>query len=411
MKKVIIIFVSNGMAELDWIMPVINKLSKKYYIFTYFRNKKTYETLRLNKQLFKIWSKTCNSFFIENIFNNFIYKSIRKIFKIIKIKNFDEYLNCKINSTYFFEKIINRKLNTKNFNVEIIFSDFAESFSALKNLKTINKLKDKKPLIVHHPHTSMAYKKEKNKLSVFLQGDVLLLNRKNDLYHFQDNIKRSKIKISGIPKYDKWWIKRILNDENNIFDLNYSKKKLKKKLVITIGYYSRFDVPQFKNKEYLFEKQLVELMKVISKIPNAFIIFKLHPRRNSLSFRKVLNKYDKKIWQISRMHLVKLASLSNCFINSAGSAGCYDSLCLKIPTLQIWRIKDIEPNNDMPTKLGLVKNIKNGNELNKYLTLSLDKNHNLWRSQQRNFKNNIPYLDSATKKTLNIINQELKKIN
>mgnify|MGYP000350591121 CR=1 FL=1 len=56
----------------------------------------------------------------------------------------------------------------------------------------------------------------------------------------------------------------------------------------------------------------------------------------------------------------------------------------------------------MPTKLGLVKNIKNGYELNKYLTLSLDKNHNLWRSQQRNFKNNIPYLDSATKKTLNI---------
>ena len=256
----------------------------------------------------------------------------------------------------------------------------------------------------------MAYKKEKSKSPVDLQGDILLLNRKGDIHNFKDFIDNSKIRISGIPKYDEWWIKKILKDKSNIFDLDYSVKNLKKKLVITIGYFSRFDVPGFRNKEHLFKNQLIELMNVVSKIPNAFIIFKLHPRRNSLIFKKILDKYDKKIWQISRMHLIKLNNLSNCFINSVESSACYDSLCLKIPTLQIWRIKGVEPENDHSSKLGLVKNLKNVNELNKYLTLSLNKNHNLWKLQQRNFKNNCPYLGAATKKTLDIINQGIKRI-
>ena len=84
MKKVIIIFVNNSMAELDWIMPVIQKLSKKYYIFTYFRNKKTFETLQMNRQLFSLWNEVNNSYFIENIFNNFFYKLSRKILYFFK---------------------------------------------------------------------------------------------------------------------------------------------------------------------------------------------------------------------------------------------------------------------------------------------------------------------------------------
>ena len=410
MKKVIIIFVNNSMAELDWIMPVIQKLSKKYYIFTYFRNKKTFETLQMNRQLFSLWNEVNNSYFIENIFNNFFYKLSRKILYFFQIKIFDKFLNYKIHSTSFFKKTIYRKLNNKNFNVEIIFSDFGESFSALKNLKLINDKKKKKPLIVHYPHTATAYEEKKNKFPVNLQGDILLLNRKRDIHYFKDYIDNSKIRISGIPKYDEWWIKKILKDKSNIFDLDYSVKNLKKKLVITIGYYSRFDVPGLRNKEHLFKNQLIELMNVVSKIPNAFIIFKLHPRRNSLIFKKILDKYNKKIWQISKMHLIKLNNLSNCFINSVESSACYDSLCLKIPTLQIWRIKGVEPKNGYLTKLGLVKNLKNVNELTKYLTLSLNKNHNLWKLQQRNFKNNCPYLGAATKKTLDIINQEIKRI-
>ena len=411
MKKVIIIFVNNSMAELDWIMPVIHKLSKKYYIFTYFRNKKTFETLQMNRQLFSLWHEVNNSYLIENIFTNFFYKLSRKILYFFQIKIFDKFLNYKIHSTSFFKKIIYRKLNNKNFNVKIIFSDFGESFSALKNLKLINDKKKERPLIVHYPHTAMAYKEEKNKLPVDLQGDILLLSRKGDIHYFKDYIDNSKIRISGIPKYDEWWIKKILKDKSNIFDLDYSIKNLKKKFVITIGYYSRFDVPEFRNKEHLFKNQLIELMNVISKIPNAFIIFKLHPRRNSLIFKKILDKYDKKIWQISRMHLIKLNNLSNCFINSVESAACFDSLCLKIPTLQIWRIKGVEqPKNDHGSRLGLVKNLKNVNELTKYLTLSLNKNHNLWKLQQSNFKNNCPYLGAATKKTLDIINQEIKRI-
>lgn len=52
-NKNIVIFVYNGSAEIDWILPVLDNLSKKNYkIFTFFKSKKAYENLKSNRELY-----------------------------------------------------------------------------------------------------------------------------------------------------------------------------------------------------------------------------------------------------------------------------------------------------------------------------------------------------------------------
>tara|TARA_Y100000590_G_scaffold282181_1_gene317414 strand:- start:972 stop:2219 length:1248 start_codon:yes stop_codon:yes gene_type:complete len=409
MKKIVFLVVNKGPAEVDWILPVIYRLSKKYFIFTYFRNKRSFISLKSNKNLFNLWKQINSNYYIESIFDNFFLKLTKKLFNILQINFLNKYFNSKIHSKKFIKKIISQKLKNENFKIKMIFSEFGKAFYALNNLK---KMKNNRPLIIHYPHTPMAYKKKGGKFSsVNLEtGDILLLGRKEDYDFFKHSICKTKMRVSGLPKYDKWWIKKIVSNKKNILDLNCSAKELKKKFIITIGYYSRFDVPKFKNKEHLFENQLHKLMEVVSKISNSLIIFKLHPVRNSLSFTRVLDKYDKRIWQISKMHLTNLISLSNCFINNTDSAACYDALSIKIPSIQIWRIKNIDPTNDVPSQLGFVKNVKNEIELKKIFNISKNKNHNLWKIQQKNFRKNYPYIFS-TERTLKIINKELKKLN
>ena len=65
MKHKIILFAVNRGAEVDWILPVLNKLSKKYLIYTYFRSQRSFNSLKSNKQLYKLWKTINHQFYIE----------------------------------------------------------------------------------------------------------------------------------------------------------------------------------------------------------------------------------------------------------------------------------------------------------------------------------------------------------
>ena len=78
MKHKIILFAVNRGAEVDWILPVLNKLSKKYLIYTYFRSQRSFNSLKSNKQLYKLWKTINHQFYIEKKIDNFLWKLIRK---------------------------------------------------------------------------------------------------------------------------------------------------------------------------------------------------------------------------------------------------------------------------------------------------------------------------------------------
>ena len=409
MKKIIVVFVNNSMAELDWILPVLHRLSKNYKIFTYFRNQASYDSLKQNIILFKLWKKINSFFYIERYFHRLLFKIIKKINGFFKFNNLEIYLNNKIANLNIIKKIISDKIHSNKYKLKIIFSDFGENFLFLHLYKDVKK---DRPFIVHYPHTPIASEKNnKKKHKVNLVGDLLLLGRKEDISSFSDAINKKKIKPVGIPRFDKWWIdKNFLSYKNNL-DIHYSLKELKKNFIITIAYDSKFAVKRFKNKTELFKKQLEDLMDTISKIPNAIIIFKVHPRRNSKEFHNILNKYDKSIWKVSKMHLLQLASLSNCFICHPTSAAGYEALNFKVPLIKIWPITGVDPEKDLNEKLGFVKSARNKNELLKFIKLSKDKENILWKKQQKNFRSNYPNLGNSSSKVIKVIKEAQKILN
>ena len=51
-KKSMLLLVKSSSGELDWILPVLFKLSKQYNIYTYFRSSSAYNSLKTNNELF-----------------------------------------------------------------------------------------------------------------------------------------------------------------------------------------------------------------------------------------------------------------------------------------------------------------------------------------------------------------------
>ena len=405
MKKIVVVFVNSGMGEIDWILPVLDRLSKDHKIFTYFRNKKSYASLKNNANLYQSWIRINNFCFVERIYHNFFFKVIKKINIFFTLNNLNHYLNNKINNTKIIENIINKKIPINKYVIKFIFSDFQENFLFLENFKNIKK---NRPLIIHYPHTPLAHIKTDNiKSTQNLSGDMLLVSRKGDGSFFANSIDKKKIIPVGIPRFDKWWVNKNFLLYKNQLDFGYSLKEIKKKFVITVAYDSRFDVKRFENKIKELTKELVDLMDIVSKISNVVIIFKLHPKRNSPKFKHILNQYDKNIWRVSKMHLSRLASLSNCFICSGAGGASYEALNFKVPLIQLPKIDGVDRQHNSLEKLGLTNVSKDKNDLSRLIKLSKNKKNILWKTQQENFRLNYPNNKSSIK-VLTIINKAQK---
>ena len=67
MKKKILLIVRRTSGEIDWVLPLLHKLYDKYEIITVFENKKIYDDLKRNRQLFFLWSGISKRFYVRNI--------------------------------------------------------------------------------------------------------------------------------------------------------------------------------------------------------------------------------------------------------------------------------------------------------------------------------------------------------
>ena len=95
-KKIIVLNINKSVAEIDWILPVLFELKKKYKIFTLFQHRESYNTLKKDKLLFNIWNEVSYGYEIENI--------IEKIWRFINKNNFFFRFNIQ---NYFLKKKIN----------------------------------------------------------------------------------------------------------------------------------------------------------------------------------------------------------------------------------------------------------------------------------------------------------------
>ena len=396
-KKFIVVLVNNSISELDWILPVLNSLKSNYFIFIYFKNYKIFSSLKSNDVLSKLLNKTTKFFFIENFYDLFFYKVLKKTLNFMNLNIFPiDFFERKIHDLNGLKDLIKKKTNINNIEIDFIFSDYGINSGWVK---IITKYNNTRPKIVHYPHSPQSfYSKKKIVTKYKLYGDILLVGREKDKSFFSNFISIKKIHSCGIPKYDLSWKNKIL--KNSEFDFDYN--KIKKFNLITFAYVSKFE--NFNNKSNELSKQLEDVMKVFEKIENTLVIFKVHPRKNSKKFLKILEKFDKRKWILSKTHLTKLSSVSSSVLCHPNSAAGLDALSQNIPSIQLWPVEGVESGNDIQKKLGFIKSAKNMNMLKKLILLSIKKpNHKIWMDQRKNFRKEFPYLNKYINISKNVV--------
>jgi hypothetical protein len=115
----IILNVRRHYGEIDWILPILYFLKKKYKIYAVFDYKFTFDNLKKNKQLFKIWKEVIEDYYIQDIKKKILLKFLNKFFENFLIKK-------------FISEEIKYKLKEKIYSIKEIFYKFKIS---KKNLK------------------------------------------------------------------------------------------------------------------------------------------------------------------------------------------------------------------------------------------------------------------------------------
>mgnify|MGYP006089268539 CR=1 FL=1 len=382
-KKIIVLSVSKSVAEIDWILPVLFELKKNYKIFTLFHRHDAYNTLKKDKVLFNIWNEISEGYKIENR----IYKIWRFIDqKFFSNKTINYFLGFNIQN-YF-------KKNKINFSeIAIFFSEFGTYSPYINYIK-----KEKvRPKIIHFPTSGFIFGKKRfnEKANYSLGGDNLIVCNDSDIDSWSKSIDKEKIKVVGVPKYDSSWLNKIIPNV-----------KKNKKPIILIAYSSRFKFEREKN-----EKQLNEIMQVLSRFNNYKIIFKIHPRKNDPYYLKILKKYKNVDFEISDENLLILTSNCDIFLHDRDSSVLLEGLIFKKPSIEYWETTKLINRNMGVDALKLNVRANNLEELKKLIELA-DNNpsHEIWNNQKNAFQNNCKkFGENATAHCINIIQNLIKK--
>ena len=407
MKNVVILFIYDGSSEVDWILPVIYKLKKKNYkIYTYFQSNKSFDNLKSNIDLFRLWKKTTNKYYIPKKTDNFFWKIIHKVVKILKVENtaLNNFLISKIHDLKKLEHNLKEVFEDYHLKVKFIFLSFSKKSGWVSNYKSI--FKNSK--LINFVENTYNYPIKKNYLKknllhkFILKSDILLLANKETIPFVKNSINKKKIFICGTPKYDLFWKKKL--SENLYKNLDFKYDLIKKKYIITFAYTSFFNF--YKNINSNIANQLFDIMSTILKIKNTVLIFRIHPRADQKIFLETLNKFDRSRWIVSKNHILNLSLISNCFLHTPRTSTISDALSQGLPTIEIWypsnQIYKIQRRifNDK----GFTNRVRNKNQLAIFLKkLIRGENQNLIIKKDIKFK-------KTYKPNSNSTNSIIKKI-
>ena len=347
--KIILFFVRRHAGEIDWILPLLSKYKKQHKIITIFANQSSYESLKNNSDIFKIWKSICKNYLIITNKNKFFWKILNKILILLKnlfnnkiqvLNNFQNYVLENTFDLNNFLKIFKIKL----IDIKVLFLPIVDQ----SYISKIFKLKNSKILIVRFPESTMitANKKENPNIvtSMFsnVTGDVFVFSSKSNKEYFlgDNNLYNSKIIYSGFLRYEKWWINKFLTKKKktNIF-----------KILVAIRGPNEF---YYQKSSYI--KTIKDIMEIVKNIKNCKAIFKVHPQDKDIYLLKdILSKFNKNFWSISSNHILKLSQNSDFCISILTSA-CFDCLSIKKPTVEYY---------DVEREISLSKNAINHNHM------------------------------------------------
>lgn len=358
--KIIILIVKRHVGEIDWILPVLYRLNKKLILVTIFHDQASLESMKNNKNIYSLWKEICTKYTVLKKTDNTIWKITFKLFLYFGLNKF---VRLRRIENFILFNVFNVPELMKKLNISI--NDIYYIFTANTNssyLPNYIKKEGSKINIVRFPEATMLSPTKKEnpffkqgiKKTYNILGDFFLFSSQSDANFFfgskiNNNIKK-KIIYCGIPRYEKWWIKKIVK----------TKKTQPKKFTILV-LLRPANILFFQKKS--FDNFLISMKFLADQIKGIQFIFKLHP---NLDKKHIVSNYLKNInknyWKISNSHVLYLSNFCNVCIGTMTSA-CLDSLANKIPTIDYY-----DANYELK-KSSILKTMPN---------IAFDKNKNKW---------------------------------
>lgn len=374
MKKKILLIVRRTSGEIDWVLPLLHKLYDKYEIITVFENKKIYDDLKRNKQLFFLWSGISKRFYVRNIKDDLIgrclistFNILEKIFRISFIKKKE-----KVFKDIFFQKILKSKLKIKNFeSINFLFHDwggFTGWIDAFKNCET---------KIIYFPHSSLKYSITPKHLKN-LYGDIMIVGSKDEKSKWK-NLFNGEIIETGHLKYSPDWLRK--------FDKTKYKDK-KFKIVLPMKDW----INNYEKKK--LENILLGVFDILDKHSNRLILYIKLSRKDYFANKNFLNSLLEKFkfqFKYCEDSLLSLAKISNLFLVFNDSSVTFDALSQKTISIELWN-----KNPEISTTKKYTLQAKSKNDFEKIFSNILLNNTKKYSKQKyqifnKNFLSKIKY--------------------
>lgn len=350
-KKYILLIIRRSVAEVDWILPLIYNLKKKFKILTIFNSPQAFESLKRNTELYILWKDVVEKYFVYNKSNFFFLRLLYFGKRLIYNKS-----NKK--PSLFSRNFINKELSLKSIDeVKYVFHDFGGETGLL------NAFHETDTKIVFFPHSSILWKNRVSKPHYSLNGQILLLGNQIDKKRWRPFFKNKMI-VTGHLKYKKEWIQKILrvNKHDNFFSI----KEIKIFTIIM----KDFNNYSEKEKIRTILSEVIDAIKLSFK--NYKIIFKLAPKNydENISFLNDIKTKMKINFEFSNLHILKLAKYSDYIFVIPPSAVPIDTMSLGKMSIELWNSKE---NSKFSYSIKSQKSLMNFFNLKKKDLLKLEK--------------------------------------
>jgi len=392
-KKNLILIVRRSYIEIEYILPVLFKLKKRFNLSTFFLNNNSYQSLRREKKIYQLWNSLNVNYYVYSLKDNFFLRSSRYLFKnifrsTIKLKLFYE---KKLHSYNF----ILDKLNLKKENTNLVFGDYNNFNTWFKNIFYYNT--KYRPIIIHYPSSPIIVEKKINTEQKIhnnsLYCDLLFINNQREKKYWSQFISSDKIFTSGVPIFNKEWVNKLY-PKNNF----YNKKK-----VITYAYSSWRNISL--KQENKFKKQLKSVFLILSKIKNIQVQFKVHPTKNNPYFKEVLKYFKNNFWRYDNSNLFQLVKNSDVLLvtSKAPSGAILYANLFNIPVI------NLNSGNISNLAKKLSKNVNSAPKFKKYIYLAIKRpNFHEWIKQRKYFKKFYNLNNYSISNYLRLINIALR---
>ena len=364
-KKILVLFVRRGYLEIEYILPILEILKKKFTIVTYFEKRKAFRSLLKQRDVLNNWKKVCFNYHVEFIFDNFLKKLLLKILLFFDLNN--TIITKKTINKIHSLSDISKKLKIEEQNIKYILSDYnTHSQKIYQILK-----KKKRPRVCFFPTSPQIIKAkgkvDKNSRPFLKYIDYLFINSKFEFKYWSNFIAKSKIKIIGLPLFYK--LKRNKNKKYKNFQVLISYNCVEKK---------------YQQKEIINVKKLLENL-ISFKVP---IVIKLHPMKQDQYIFDIVKELNSKYLFFSSENLVNLFKYNiKVHICSTRTAAATYSNYFNIPTLGFKQYDHGYDPNSFQITHNLIKSIKNFKQFHTDVSLILNGNKKIQKKQKISFNN------------------------